>query len=127
MAHLLFNDKSLDKRVVGLTSTGNAGFCEKLGCFDEITVYGTESELDADLPGAKPAFFFAPTHMGKRDKEWGQGKFWEKAFTASIGVTQGTAATLDIKAQNGADQAAASWLGLLDNKVPGSIGLIISI
>ena len=113
MAHLLFNDKSLDKRVVGLTSTGNAGFCEKLGCFDEITVYGTESELDADLPGAKPAFFFAPTHMGKRDKEWGQDKFWEKAFTASIGVTQGTAATLDIKAQNGAVQAAASWHGLL--------------
>jgi NADPH:quinone reductase-like Zn-dependent oxidoreductase len=173
LAHLLFNDKSLDKRVVGLTSTGNAVFCEKLGCFDEITVYGTENELDpstksvfvdmssdrpltvrihehftdnllatwvvgathwedggkppAGLPGAKPTFFFAPTHMGKRDKEWGPGKFWEKAFTASIEVTQDTASTLVIVAQCGADAAAASWLGLLDNKVPGSTGLIVSI
>lgn len=57
----------------------------------------------------------------------GTGQILGKAFTASIGVTQGTAATLDIKAQNGAVQAAASWHGLLDNKVPGSIGLIISI
>jgi hypothetical protein len=65
--------------------------------------------------------------MGKRDKDWGPGKFWEKAFTASIGVTQDTAATLDIKAQKGSDEAAASWLELLDNKVPGSTGLIISI
>lgn len=173
LSHLLFNDKTVGKRVAGLTSQGNVAFCEKLGCFDEITVYGSESELDAsvksvfidmsgnapltvrlhehfndnilatwvvgathwedggkppaDLPGAKPSFFFAPAHMGKRDKEWGPGKFWEKIFAASIGVTQDTASTLDIVAQNGVDKVAASWLALLDNKVPASTGLIASI
>jgi Protein of unknown function (DUF2855) len=28
-------------------------------------------ERDADLPGAQPAFFFAPTQLEKRTKEWG--------------------------------------------------------
>ena len=173
LAHLLFNDKSLDKRVVGVTSAGNAAFCEKLGCFDEIAIYGAENLLDAsaksvfvdmsgdkpltvrlhehftnnmlatwvvgathwedggkppaNLPGAKPTFFFAPPHMGKRDKDWGPGKFWQKASAASIKVTQDTAALLNIVSQTGADEANASWLGLLDNKVPGSTGLIVSI
>ncbi|OAH07971.1 hypothetical protein pfor_12c1000 [Rhodobacteraceae bacterium SB2] len=81
----------------------------------------------ANLPGAKPTFFFAPPHMGKRDKDWGPGKFWQKASTASIKVTQDTAALLNIVSQTGADEANASWLGLLDNKVPGSTGLIVSI
>ena len=81
----------------------------------------------ADLPGAKPTFFFAPTHMGKRDKDWGPGKFWQKASAASIKVTQDTAALLNIVSRTGADEANASWLGLLDNKVPGSTGLIVSI
>ena len=81
----------------------------------------------ANLPGAKPTFCFAPPHMGKRDKDWGPGKFWQKASAASIKVTQDTAALLNIVSQTGADEANASWLGLLDNKVPGSTGLIVSI
>jgi hypothetical protein len=42
-------------------------------------------------------------------------------------VTQDNAALLNIVSQTGADEANASWLGLLDNKVPGSTGLIVSI
>ena len=107
--HAHFTDNILSTWVVGATHWEDGG------------------KPPSDLPGAKPAFFFAPTHMGKRDKEWGPGKFWQKAFTASIGVTQDTASTLDIVAQNGVDKVAASWLALLDNKVPGSTGLIVSI
>jgi len=42
-------------------AAGNAAFCEKLGCFDEIAIYGAENLLDAsansvfvDMSGDKP-------------------------------------------------------------------------
>ena len=34
-----------------------------------------------DLPGAAPTFFFAPTQMEKRNKEWGPAAFQEKLGT----------------------------------------------
>ena len=91
-----------------------------------LTHWEAGGKLPKDLPGTRPSFFFAPAHIGKRDKEWGPGKFWERAFAASIGVTQATASNLDIVARNGAEQAAASWSDLLENKISGSTGLIIS-
>ncbi len=36
------------------------------------------------LPGATPEFFFAPTQIEKRNKEWGAGVLFEKAYAASI-------------------------------------------
>ena len=91
-----------------------------------LTHWEAGGKLPKDLPGTRPTFFFAPAHIAKRDEEWGPGKFWERAFTASIGVTQATASNLDIVARNGAEQAASSWNDLLENKLPGSTGLIIS-
>lgn len=173
LAHMLFNDPAVDKKIVGITSAGNADFCRELACFDDVTIYDQESALDPsvksvfvdmsgnvpltvrvhthfgdnmvsswkvgathweaegdnpdDMPGAKNRFYFAPKHMGKRDKDWGPGKFWEKAFIASIGVTQDTAAKLHVEQRNGVETAAETWVALLDNKVPGSTGLSISI
>ena len=67
-----------------------------------------------------------PADITKRDEEWGRAVL-ERAFTASIGVTQATASNLDIVARNGAEQAASSWNDLLENKLSGSTGLIISL
>jgi len=92
-----------------------------------LTHWEASEKLPKDLPGKRPSFFFAPAHIGKRDKEWGPGKFWERAFAASIGVTQATASNLDIIARNGVEQAASSWGDLLENTIRGSTGLIISL
>ncbi|MCJ9427834.1 DUF2855 family protein [Kordiimonas marina] len=37
-------------KVIGLTSPGNVGFCEKLGCYDEIVAYDKIQSLDAGTP-----------------------------------------------------------------------------
>lgn len=38
--------------MVGLTSAGNTGFVEGLGCYDQVVAYGNEAELDSAVPVA---------------------------------------------------------------------------
>lgn len=91
------------------------------------THWEAEGKSPDALPGAQTRFFFAPKQMGKRDQDWGRGKFWEKAFAASIGVTLATASKLHVEQRDGADAAAKTWVALLDNEIPGSTGLSVSI
>jgi hypothetical protein len=37
-----------------------------------------------ELPGARPAFFFAPGQIAKRDTEWGRGEMMRRATAANI-------------------------------------------
>ncbi len=39
-------------KIIGLTSPGNAAFCESLGCYDQITTYSKLESLSATLPCA---------------------------------------------------------------------------
>jgi hypothetical protein len=50
LAEMLHNDARVSQRVVGLTSAGNVGFMERLGCCDDIVTYGDEDKIDASLP-----------------------------------------------------------------------------
>ena len=49
LAHLLRHDPNLAKNIVGLTSPGNVGFVESLGCCDQIVAYGEEEAIDPSL------------------------------------------------------------------------------
>jgi hypothetical protein len=52
LAWLLHDDAKLTQRVVGLTSSGNLGFVEKLGVCDQVVAYGDIATLDASKPAA---------------------------------------------------------------------------
>ena len=80
-----------------------------------------------ELPGAKPQFFFAPTHIAKREKDWGKGQVLMRAFMASIPVAQAVANQIDVQYQHGPQAAADKLLALLDNAVPPSAGLMLSL
>jgi hypothetical protein len=79
------------------------------------------------LPGAKPTFFFAPGQIAKRDKEWGPGVAMMKAMEASFKVTSKVKDSVQVEWINGAEAVNASWQDLLDNKVPGSKGIMASM
>jgi hypothetical protein len=49
LAYLLHNNRPGIK-VVGLTSAGNKGFVEGLGCYDEVVTYDDIASLDASVP-----------------------------------------------------------------------------
>ncbi|MGF1453775.1 MAG: DUF2855 family protein [Alphaproteobacteria bacterium] len=80
-----------------------------------------------NLPGAKPAFFFAPTQIGKRDAEWGSGVVMGKAFEASARVAKAITAQMAVDHIRGADSIQTLWTEMLENQVPPSRGLIMSL
>jgi hypothetical protein len=51
LAHLLHTLRK-DIQVIGLTSAANAGFVEKLGCYDRIVTYDRVTSLPPDTPVA---------------------------------------------------------------------------
>ena len=171
LAKLIHNDKEADVKVIGLTSSRNVEFVEKLGCCDDVVVYGDEGridrnqnaayvdmsgnaqlteklhnqfgdrlvnsclvgathweerrQVDTQLPGARPTFFFAPAQITKRNKEWGPGVVIQKAMIAAAELSDAIKGDLQIEQVTQADQAADIWRDLLDNKVAPNRGIMV--
>ena len=82
---------------------------------------------DEALPGPAPAFFFAPAHIARRDKEWGQGVVMQRALSASADLSRGMRGLIQIEEKRGADAVIDTWTSLLDNRLPPSLGMILSL
>jgi hypothetical protein len=99
-----------------LTYSGRIGLTHQSGAGD-----------DADLPGAKPTWFFAPDQMRKRAKEWGPGGI-DQRFGAAW---SGFAPKLDgwITVSEGRGQAAVKqvYLDSLAGRVAPDQGHILSL
>jgi hypothetical protein len=82
---------------------------------------------EAQLPGAKPVWFFAPDQIRKRAKEWGPGGI-DKRFGAAW---SGFAPMLDqwLTVTEGRGQAAVreAYLDTLNGRVPPDQGVILSL
>jgi len=52
LAEMLRNDPKVTQRIIGLTSPPNVAFVDRLGCCDEVVVYGEEANIDATAPAA---------------------------------------------------------------------------
>lgn len=79
------------------------------------------------LPGAKPAFFFAPGHIAMREKEWGQGAMFERGFAAGVQISQQIGNELSIEWTKSAEGLRSVWADILDNKISGRNGQMISL
>lgn len=94
-----------------------------------MVVGGTHWEAGAgggDLPGPKREFFFAPTQIQKRTKDWGPGGIetrFAEAWRAFIGSTAGWMRVIHGK---GAPAVEAVYLDMLDGRVPPEEGHILS-
>jgi len=80
-----------------------------------------------NLPGAQPEFFFAPGHIATREKDWGRGVPMMKAMEASIKMIPSIRERMSIDWIRGAEDLQSTWQDLLDNKVPASRGLMVSL
>merc|ERR1711865_226771 len=66
LAHTLRNcGRSV--QILGLTSERNLAFVQRLGLYDSVVTYSSATSV----LGATPQFFFAPSRIIKRSKEWG--------------------------------------------------------
>lgn len=96
-------------------------------CLVGVTHWEAAQESTSDLPGAKPAFFFAPSWIQKREKDWGRGVVMEKAFGESAQVASELKGIVDVVEFSEPARVQQAWLDLVDNKVSASTGMLLSL
>lgn len=79
------------------------------------------------LPGAKPQFFFAPTQVQKRQKDWGGDVFMRRLGEAWRGFLPSVESWLEIRHSRGAQAVAATYLEVLEGRVPPQVGHVLSL
>jgi len=115
--------------------SGNAQLTEKLhnqfgdrlvnSCLVGATHWEERRQVDQQLPGARPTFFFAPAQITKRNKEWGPGVVIQKAMIAAAGLSDAIKGDLLVEQITQADQTADIWRDMLDNKVAPNRGIMV--
>ena len=84
-------------------------------------------ETQHQLPGAKPQFFFAPVHVGKRLKDWGEARFFAgfgEAWRAFLPSVKGW---LKLRHGRGPQAVEAGYREVLEGRSAPESGLILSL
>ncbi len=80
-----------------------------------------------DLPGPRPAFFFAPNQAAKRLDEWGPEGYARRIASALRRFVKASDAWLEIERCHGAAAVEPVYRRLLEGKVSPRLGLIASL
>lgn len=96
-------------------------------CAVGATHWEAEKQSTKDLPGAKPTFFFAPSWIQQRDKDWGRGVVMQKAYAEAAEVAAELKGIVEVTAFSEPARVEQAWLDLVDNKVPASTGLLLGL
>jgi hypothetical protein len=80
-----------------------------------------------ELPGPKPAFFFAPTQVKKRVQDWGPRGYQERVASAVKQFVGWSHGWLKVEHSSGAAAAAATWSEVHAGRVAPDVGHIVSL
>ena len=97
----------------------------KYSCSIGATHWGQTSH-HVDIPGPKPQFFFAPSQLSKRGKEWGREELNNRLETALNTFIEGSKQWLRIEHARGADAVSDTYSQLVAGKMSPEIGNILS-
>jgi Protein of unknown function (DUF2855) len=81
----------------------------------------------ADLPGARPTFFFAPDQMRKRARDWGPDGVDERYAAAWKRFAPVVADWVDVVVAHGPEGLRADWLEVLAGDAPPRTGHVIQL
>jgi len=81
----------------------------------------------ADLPGAPPTFFFAPTQLQKRTREWGAEGFQERYALAWRGFLDFAKRHLRVASGRGPAAVERVYLETLEGRTRPDVGHILSL
>jgi hypothetical protein len=87
----------------------------------------TSSPDEPELPGAKPAWFFAPDQIRKRAKEWGPGGVDKRFGAAWSGLVPRLDHWVKVSESHGPAAVQRAYLDTLNGRVPPDQGLILSL
>jgi len=117
-------DMAGNPEIVALVHT-HFGESLKYSCSIGATHWDQTSHR-VDIPGPKPQFFFAPSQLSKRSKEWGREEFNMRLDAALNTFIEGSKEWLRIEHSRGADAVSETYSQLVGGKMPPEIGNILS-
>ena len=82
---------------------------------------------DAGLPGPKPTFFFAPTRVTKRTKDWGRAELGTRVADAWHPFCEWAGGWLEPIPGQGLDGARSAYLDVLEGRVAPRAAHVISL
>jgi hypothetical protein len=93
-----------------------------------ILVGGTHWEaprVQAELPGPKPAFFFAPDRIAKRRQDWPGGAFEQRYGAAWTPFVADAGRWLTVKEGRGPEAIRAAYLEQVDGGTAADVGVVL--
>ncbi|HWC13482.1 MAG TPA: DUF2855 family protein [Actinomycetota bacterium] len=84
-------------------------------------------DSDDDLPGPEPVFFFAPSQISKRRKDWGPGGIEQRYGEAWRAFVPVVADWVEVRQADGPEGLRAAWLEMLGGRSDPKTGLVISL
>ena len=79
------------------------------------------------LPGAKPIFFFAPTQIGKRSKEWGPAVLQQRIAESLLKFMQFSKSSIEVMRYEGPDAMEETFQKVLAGTAPPSQAFVLSL
>lgn len=109
-----------------LTQRVHDSFADQLkySCVAGVSHWEDRAQV-ADLPGPKPEFFFAPTQVTRRVREWGQAGFAKRLAVATRAFFEFVQDKIDINEINTPDEALQLFTDLLNGKMNPKAGYIV--
>jgi hypothetical protein len=95
-------------------------------CIVGVTHWSEAGRAD-DLPGAEPTFFFAPTQMVKRSKDWGPAGFQQKIGEAWQRYADWTDGWLEVVHGRGPEALVSTYLDMLGGRAKPHRGQVLSL
>lgn len=79
------------------------------------------------MPGPPPSFFFAPSEVARRLKEWGPREFQLQSSAALSSFITGSKAWMEIAHAHGVEAVHREWLNAHNGDIPPNVGVIASM
>jgi hypothetical protein len=79
------------------------------------------------LPGAKPQFFFAPTQVGKRTKDWGYPGLVQRLGAGWMAFLPSVKGWLEVRTGRGPEAVAAVYREVLEGRQPPKLGHMLAL
>ena len=109
------------------SSAGSVGSNASLTHVGGIVGFASTSDLTDELPDPKPEFFFAPTQIAKRTKEWGADGLSERMSAGWTAFADWADDWLVFEPVVGADQLVRAWDDLAAGRADPRVGFIGSL
>ena len=84
-------------------------------------------ETQHQLPGAKPQFFFAPTQVGKRTRDWGYDGLVQRLGAGWMAFLPSVKGWLEVRTGRGPEAVAAVYREVLDGRQPPKLGHMLTL